>query len=48
MTDQVNSVGRAPYVRPELRHYGAITRLVQGSGGSDGDAGGTRTRPKKG
>lgn len=28
-----NSQERQPYVRPELRCYGAITRLVQGGSG---------------
>jgi hypothetical protein len=28
---------RLPYVRPELRSYGAITRLVQGMSAGAGD-----------
>jgi hypothetical protein len=28
---------RSPYTRPELRRYGAITKLVQGGSGSKTD-----------
>ena len=37
----MNSDERMPYVRPELRTYGAITRLVQGMSGAglDGSSG---------
>jgi hypothetical protein len=31
--DNDNNDVRHPYVRPELRAYGAITRLVQGMSG---------------
>ena len=34
MIDQPKPDERALYVRPVLRHYGAITKLVQGMGGS--------------
>lgn len=30
---------RRTYARPELRHYGAITKLVQGNSGTNPDSG---------
>jgi len=32
---------RLKYTRPELRHYGALTALVQGNSGSLADGGGS-------
>jgi len=36
---------RPQYSRPELRRYGAITRLVQASSGMMGDGGGGGMQP---